>query len=319
MTQPAITPLEALKRATALADTYAAQHRDDIQNRYAERLAVLQHDHDEQVRAAHERFAQAETTAQSRVADVVERLKYTAASWSASAWAGYPLEMPARALNGSLRAGTLLHSFPQFGIDTLPLLIPLLDVGHIVIVSQGSAKARARAVLRSLVARAVLQLAAAGGQFHFVDPIAVGANFPFNTLPESVRGARVISESDEIDQAMKAITNAVRDDTRSAPLILCAADFPVRWSKDALMRLETVASAGVLKQVYAILHIDQSRAQQDGVDLDSIMHASSIITVGDDAVTAQIQGMNYTFDPDEPPSVSLLNSLLSALASRIST
>ncbi|MCK6580919.1 MAG: hypothetical protein L6Q98_22740 [Anaerolineae bacterium] len=320
MTNQTLLPaLEALSDARDRASDYLTQAQGDIEQTYQDGLNTLQRDHDERIHAAQDQFVQDETAAQSRITTVLERLKYTAAPWTAAGWEGYPAEMSPNALNGSLRAGTLPQAFPQFGIEKMPMLIPLLDVGHIIIASQGAAKVKARAIFRSLIARAVLQLAGAGARFHFIDPIAVGANFPFQSLPTSVRGERVIVEADEIDATMKTFTDAIRDGGLNAPLVLCAADFPVRWSSDALMRLETVASAGVAKQVYTILQIDMGRAQQDQIDLDSLMSASSLITVSDDNVTAKVQGTTYTFDPDEQPPAPLLNTLLTALVSTLTT
>lgn len=319
MTNQTLLPaLEALSNARDRASDYLTQAQGDIEQAYQHRLNTLQRDHDDRIRDAHDQFVQGEVTAQSRITTVLERVKYTAAPWTAAAWEGYPAEMSSNALNGSLRAGTLPQAFPQFGIEKLPMLIPMLDVGHIIIASQGTAKVKARAMLQSLAVRAVLQLAGSGTRFHFIDPIAVGANFPFQSLPMSVRGERVIVEADEIDATMKSLTDAIRDGGLNAPLILCAADFPVRWSSDALMRLETVASTGVAKQVYAILQIDMGRTQQDGIDLDSLMSASSLIKVSDDGITATVQGTTYNFDPDEPPQPPLLNSLLASLSSSLS-
>jgi hypothetical protein len=307
MTNQTLLPaLEALSDARDRAADYFAQAQADIEQTYQDRQNTLQRNHEEQVRAAHAQFAEGEASAQSRIAP-----------WTAAGWEGYPSHMPSNALNGSFRVGTLPQSFPQFGIEKLPMLIPLLDVGHIIITSQGAAKVKARAIFRSLIARAVLQLAGAGARFHFIDPIAVGANFPFQSLPTSVRGERVIVETNEIDAAMKTLTDTIRADTQNAPLILCAADFPVRWSSDALMRLETIASAGTAKQVHTILQIDMGRVQQDGIDLGSLMSASSAITVSDEDVTATVQGANYAFDPDEPPSTQLLNALLTVLSSSL--
>lgn len=150
-------------------------------------------------------------------------------------------------------------------------------------------------------------------QFAFVDPLDLGGNFPFNTLPTTIRGERVWAEEDEINTQLRQYTENIRDNNVTNPQILCAADFPMRFSSDSLNRIVTIARHGATKGIHLIIHVDSNLSLPKDYDPSPLISASSVIFVTPDGVKAKINDKEYKFEPDDLPDDDLLEALLAKI------
>jgi|GEM_PF-5509702 len=303
--------LARLIQAQADARYYVEQLETQLKTQHTRKVesaATILREQTEHIEAT---FSAPLNQPRQRVAGLMSRLKYASAPWELTAWEGFPQFITDDAVMGSLRAGIVNGvSFPLLGVEQIPMLLPVIDVGHGLIFSQKASKVQGRALLQSLATRAVLQWANPQTRFVFYDPLGAGANFPFQGLPESMRGEVVLTEVDELDASLRQITDQIRRGDSSQRVVFCAVDVPSRWSPDALTRLSTIARSGVTNQIYTLLHIDSDSDVQGGYDFSDILDVSSVIYMDDMGIRGHVLGQDFHFTPDSPPDNSLLTHLI---------
>lgn len=304
--------MAALSDARRLAQAYLEQRQAEIGAEYAAAADAVRQKYEDDLNAARSAVLGERDAVNLNLTKIAARLAFATAPWTEEAWEGYPARVPEDAILGSIRGGVLPESFPELGFPVIPMLFPL-ETGPIVIVSEGVSKLKAREILRGLAARAILLLGGAGARFILVDPVAAGANFPFSALPAAIRGQSVLRQPDEIAAALESAAQA--DD--GTAVIICAADFPTRWNSETVSALTALTGRSGGAAVSAILHFDKDLARPDGFDAAPLLETASVITVTETGISARVGGVEYAFDPDGPPSASLLETLTAALAAAI--
>lgn len=305
-----------LRQAEMDAEYWLKQYEAQLREEHEQRVKEIEEEFNQREEAMKQQFSENTAGANQRVKGALARLKYAAAPWTMDGWQGYPEESPAHALLNSLRAGILRRDFPASGITEVPVMLPLLDEGHVLVISEGTAKTSARGLVQSLALRAVLMFANDHTEFIFIDPFGMGANFPFQDLPTSIRGETVYVEEDEINTQVRRLTDHIRSGSKDKRYILCAADFPRRFSEDALQRLIPIATQGVAKNVYLLLHVDSDVPLPAGFDTSDMLESSSVVFITPEGSKTRIGDVEYAFMPDNPPEKTLLNALLKKVAGR---
>lgn len=305
-----------LRQAEADAEYWLKQYEAQLREEHEKKIKEIEEEFKQREEALKQQFSENAAGASQRVKGAMARLKYAAATWTMDAWQGYPEETPTNAMMNSLRAGILRRDFPASGITEVPVMLPMLAEGHVLVISEGTTKARARSLLQSLALRAVLMFANDHTEFIFIDPFGMGANFPFQDLPTSIHGETVYVEEGEINTQVRRLTDHIRSGGKDKSYILCAADFPRRFSEDALQRLIPIAAQGVAKGIYLLLHVDSDVPLPAGFDTSDLLESSSVVFMTPEGSKTRIGDVEYAFAPDNPPEKTLLNALLKKVAGR---
>ena len=303
-----------LRQAEADAKYWLQQYENQLNAEREAKVQEAEAEHAKRVEELKQNFEAETSSVREQFTSIMERLKYTAAAWDMEAWLGFPEESPEDAISTSLRAGSIQRDFPASDINQVPLLIPMIGEKHVFIVSQGEGKAQGRKLLQSMALRALLLLADGNTEFIFIDPFGMGANFPFQSLPTSIRGEMIYVEEEEIDAQLRRLTDQIRKGEREKRYVLCVADFPRRFNEDALQRMISIAQQGVNSNVYAIVHVDSDVPLPDGYDPSVLLDSASVLFATADGTNARLDGEEYNFVADDLPDNALLEALLRKLA-----
>ena len=209
------------------------------------------------------------------------------------------------------------RSFPATGINEVPVMLPFVNEGHILIVSHGNGKEPARALLQSLVLRAILMMNKGNTEFIFIDPFGMGTNLPFQRLPQAIRGEMIYVEEDEINTQLRHLTDTIRKGQSDKRYVFCVADFPARFNNGAMQRLISVFQNGINNNVYAIIHVDSEVPLPGGHDPSVLLGLASAVFMTDDSVTTRIDGEEYAFEPDGTPDKMLMDALLKKIGEQV--
>jgi len=301
---------DQLRQLGADATYWLRKYEKQLEDEREAKRAELAEQRATQQEQAQQHLSVASSEVQERVQTTMNRLKYTAAPWTMDAWQDFPEQQSGDAITGSLRAGVMAREFKVSGINEVPIMLPFINEGHALIISSGNAKSKALSLLRSLVLRALLQAKDDNTEFIMIDPLGMGANFPFQALPTSLRGESIYVEEDEINAQLRRLTDQIRNAQADKCYVLAVADFPRRFNDDALQRLLSVAQQGVKSNIYVILHVDSTIPLPDGYDPSALMDASSVVYATPEGFTARIDEDEYNFVADSAPESPLLDGLL---------
>lgn len=301
---------DALRQAEADSKYWLEQYEKQLKAEYEAKGKEIETEYAKRVEEMQNTFAADTTKVRQRVETALSRLKYAAAPWTIDAWLGFPEEQPANPMKDSLRIGVIRREFPASGLSEVPLLLPLVGEGHILVISSGGAKTQARSLLQSIVLRALAMLTDGNTEFILVDPFGMGSNLPFQSLPTSIRGEMIYAEEDEITAQLRRLTDHIRSGETKKRFVLCVADFPRRFSEDALQRVISIAQQGIKANIYAIVHVDSDVSLPAGYDPAPLMQNASVVAVRGERVRATVEGTEYDFIPDSPPEKHLLGALL---------
>ena len=295
----------------------AKQRTQQVQRQYEHAIAQAQ-----ATLEAHQASTQATITAFNT------DYKYLVAPWVLSEWQPF---LKGQAVSESLppliRLGSAKHS-PQ-----IPAMVRLLGSNHLIIESQGrNNHARAKQLLQSIITRILTTFPIGMARFTFIDPTGLGDNFQFTGLPDMLIGDRVHCEIDEIQVAIRELTEITRDRNRKLgrefgtveqlrqsptnqdPLpyyFLCIADFPSMFNDDTIGRLITLVEQGIRHGVYLLVQVNQ--------DMDippawsSVVEQASVVRLQADTTTCNYANRQLEFVPDALPGYQLFDELIAHL------
>lgn len=345
-----------LKQAAADAQFWHDKYQEEIKATYESEIARIEAEYEQSVGKAQAEFEGRHLAAVNAAAQAIAALGILAADWNSELWklfdpslrqmsskapdplTGMPIEAGGfgsiEAVPGGVRIGTINQKDLEKPILDAPALVPLTGQRHVLIVSQGGAKNQALRLLQSIVTRVAVTFPVLSARFVFIDPLGLGDDFPFKELPESIRGATVFSEADEIRQQMRELTEHLRRVTlrylarefdnieaynKAAEEVvepyrfLCIADFPAKFDSDAATRLLAVAERGVRTGVYVLMHVNADVSMPREFDFEALKRTATVITATPDGFTFPLDGEQYPFAPDDIPDSNLFNNLLRAV------
>lgn len=249
---------------------------------------------------------------QSRAHGLFDRLGAVAYDWDNPNWMLF-IKSPVATKPDDICVGFIETDYDVLGIEKIPVLVPLFK-SHILLVSEGKAKVWARQLLRSMMIRLVATLPPQTATFTFFDPYGAGANFVFDKLPASVRGERVLTKPDELNEALEKMTASnTEEDTYQ---ILGLADFPSRIHADSAKFVNQIAQAGMNANKMIIAHVDADIAFPEGYTLDQLTPHAQVIYLTETTTHITLDNQKLTFMPDTEPNTQLLDDLLQQVRSR---
>lgn len=344
------THYQALQEADAAAQIYYQRYLAELDAEYERETAAAQAEQARQIAEADAIYAAELAASAAAVSAAKEQLGILAAPWRDALWLDHdPARAPAERsgqhqVPGGVRLGEL--HVPDVDIGSVPALAPLAGQGHLFILSKGAAKARALAMLQSVVTRVAVTYPPLSARLVLIDPRGLGSNFPFKRLPESIGGDTVYSEPDEIRRQMREMTehmrrvqikylareyesieryNEVAEEVVEAYRFLCIADFPAGFDQESATRLLSIAEKGVTTGVYLLMHIDVDSVLPRDFPLDALLRTGTVIhaegeefamPLGGRQVTPEgvAEGARTLFIPDGLPDQDLFNNLLDRVA-----
>lgn len=285
----------ALKAVELLVKRHKGLTRDRIEARRREHVSAL----DREMVSARRAWLAARDGLRSRWESASVALEAAQPSFSNPVWdAPVMPETPRR----WIRIGTakLEHTDAPW---TMPMLARCPSGRPLLIPASGSARSvSARLVM--LITRILAGLPAGAAEMTLIDPIGLSDTFkvlaPIRDYDKRLLGERVLVESRDIEEALADLTrkiaevntaylgssfrtleehNASAGATAAPYRIVVIADFPERFSAEAIKRLTTIASQGPAAGVIMIVHHNRSVALPYGADLDAL-YASSL-SLGD--------------------------------------
>lgn len=366
------THYQALKDAEAEAAIYHRRYLEEVNAAYAQETAAANAERDQKTAEAEQTFQATLTKARQDVAGAVDNLGLIAAPWDSSLWQSFDPSLPRRArekaaklaegngwgghddapqvdnvwtdggttIPGGSRAGRLI--VPNVNLGAVPAMFPLIGQGHLFISSSGATKNAALDLLQSIVTRVAVTFPPLSARFVFIDPVVLGSTFPFERLPEAIRGDTIYTETDDIRFQMREMTEHIKkvqnkylarefdsiekyneraNEIVEAYRFLCIADFPAKFDPDTAARLLSVAEKGVTTGVYLLMHINSDMAPPRDFALDALLRTGTVITAGSDGFALPLggrrmtpegptEGPRYQFVPDSPPDKHLFNRLM---------
>ena len=253
---------------------------------------------------------------QSRAHGLFDRLGAVAYDWDNPNWMSF-IKSPVMTNPDDICVGFIETDYDALGIEKIPVLVPLFK-SHILLVSEGKAKVWARQLLRSMMIRLVATLPAQTATFTFFDPYGAGANFVFDKLPASVRGERVLTKPDELNETLGNMTAdmSASNTDDGAYQILGLADFPSRINADSAKFVYQIAQTGMTAHKMIIAHVDADIAFPEGYTLDQLTPHAQVIYLTETTTHITLDNQNLTFMPDTEPNTQLLDDLLQQVRSR---
>ncbi len=195
---------------------------------------------------------------------------------------------------GVLRIGELqqLGTLPLEELQpriSIPAFVPIRALstdpashtpGHIAIFSN-SADSRQAAVeaIQSIALRVISTFPVKKVRGVFIDPVGMGNNFPFKSLPEIISGPRTYTRSDDVREQLRELTlkteqviqkylstdyqtieeyNSAKSFIKEPYRYLFVADFPTNFDNTSWEDLKSLLINGARAGVYVVLHIDET-------------------------------------------------------------
>ncbi|MCB9461190.1 MAG: DNA translocase FtsK [Anaerolineaceae bacterium] len=235
-------------------------------------------------------------------------------------------------------ANSVPHLVRVGDVDGIPQLMPLVGSGHLIIRSNRNTKAAAQLLLQSIVTRILVTFPVFSFKAILVDPLGLGSTFPYKGVSDRIIGASVYSESADIRQQIKLLTDHIstmlqqnfgRDfesieeynqhatDVVEAYRLLCVADFPAKFDRQELNSLLSIAERGTQTGIYLVMHLDMDADLPRDFDMQPILDHAMVIDVeahGQEAsFSYHIGDQVQTFTPDALPERDVFNYLMEQL------
>lgn len=215
----------------------------------------------------------------------------------------------------------------------VPAFVRLLDGKHIFLKASGEGLQVANRAMQCLLLRLLAGLPAGKLRLTLIDPAAVGLNLAgFGELPQAVRGARLWTKSDDIEEQLDNLSDQMihitqnhlkhhhlsLEDSRlhagemTEPYrILAIANFPQGFTDSSCHNLVQIARNGARTGIFIIATIDQdgslpyefqlSELERDNVVIDSVENCFQ--WQGD-------AGRNWTLELDDLPAIELFDHIM---------
>lgn len=209
--------------------------------------------------------------------------------WDHDLWSSYqPVEGE---LATSVRIGGLVEPGLMNGEKAwpdVPEMVPILDAAGPIILVYKKDQSVARSVLQSLILRIAFTMPTEVG-FTLIDPVGLGAAFPFSNRLSRVRraGRTTADELSEVQQDIRRINESVVGQAaRFADLttdqragehfeIIAVTDFPVAYMKDprAVEALMRIGASGPRTGRHLLLEYNASQPLPHDFSFDSMQNA----------------------------------------------
>ncbi len=256
------------------------------------------------------------------------------AGWQDGLWKSY-VPSASSLPPSSIRVGQLIDEIE--GLAPLPALAGLVGSGHIFVKSDHLFRAEAIELLQSIALRVMVTAAPDAVRLILADPLSAGGNLAiFRRLPETLRGAKIWSHPQEIDEQLITLTEHIEDviqDRLVTPeltfesynttmpeqqiryQVLVLPDFPTAFSDRMIGGLIQVARNGPRAGVYLVVHIDTSLPVPRGDDLARLTCLGTTIEfVAADQVRWDDSLLGrHPVTPDQAPTPALVESLLTTV------
>jgi len=286
--------------------------------------------------------AQAQTAAQQAVNELRGRLEIAfartppATHWQDAVWQDY-VPMPDAEPPWSVRVGRLLVGTEDLG--SLPALAGLAGTGHLFVQSDTHYTQQALQLLQSIALRVIVSAPPDSVRLVLADPRSAGANLAiFRRLPESLRGAKIWSNAQEIAAQLLALTehieHVIQDRLVSPDLtfetynlsmpeqrvryqVLVLTDFPSAFSEEMVERLVHIARNGPRAGVYLVVHLDTSQPLPRDFQIEHLTSCGTTLrfTYSDQLTWDDPLFGRYPVVPDHLPSSAQVESLLVSVGS----
>jgi hypothetical protein len=279
-----------LRSVELLASHHKALTRGRIETRRRERVSALGRETD----AARRAWLTARDSLRSDWESASMTLEAEQPSFANPVWDAPVLpDAPRRWIRvGTARLG---HADAPW---TMPMLWRCPSGRPLVIPTAGAARAvSARLVM--LITRILAGLPAGAAEMTLIDPIGLSDTFkvlaPIRDYDKRLLGERVLVESRDIEEALADLTRKIAEvntaylgssfgtleehnasaGTSAAPYrIVVIADFPERFSAEAIKRLTTIAAQGPAAGVILVVHHNRSAELPYGADLTALYGSS---------------------------------------------
>lgn len=247
------------------------------------------------MRAAKERYNLDVTSISNRIKNVESIVGATALDWSDQFWEN---NFHSSTIPVGIRFGTAVLK-GHFGEFEHPALVPILNQGNLIFVSNGPAKKTAIQALQSSILRVVSTFPPRKVKLTLIDPVGLGANVAgFMNLPEQIIGNKAWTEPRDIEQQLadlsahmeNVIQKYLRNDYKSMEeynkragevaepyRFLTVINFPANFTDTSAKRLISIASNGPRAGVYVICTIDSEAPLPYGFNLADLLRTGSVI------------------------------------------
>jgi hypothetical protein len=285
---------------------------------------------------------QVRDVAAERHAAVVAQVQATAAALApgvlSAQWDDVAaLQQPAGILDAAsyVRAGSLRPIGSSAGTPAAPLLVPLLDLGNLLIFGPGDDPA-VGGIVQEIILRSLLGTGA--GQLSLVtyDPHLRGTTAPFTALrqvsdelvpptlasSEELRGlldelSRDVRRISEMYEGVPTTLGEFRHDARQ-PIeryrLVVLLNYPVGFDDRTHALLSTLMRTGPACGISFVVHHDTTTAQPDDVRPDDLYPLSTVLRVGTHSAVDGFDG--FQIDTGTAPSLAVIEPAIDALQER---
>lgn len=125
--------MQAHNKAKQALDAYTAQIKSEKEAAKTQMDAELR----EQLEPLQAEFDKNSQSIRDEAQGILQHDDYMSSSWESDIWKNFDGKMSADMPHASLRAGLLKRYFKNLGDVEIPFLLPLLNSGHILIISRG--------------------------------------------------------------------------------------------------------------------------------------------------------------------------------------
>lgn len=248
------------------------------------------------------------------------------------------------------QVGTLRIKQLQSGAN-IPAFVPIralstnpsnLTPGHIAIFSN-SPDSRQAAVeaIQSMALRIISTFPVKKVRGIFIDPVGMGNNFPFKSLPEIISGSRTYTRSDDVREQLRELTlkteqviqkylstdyqtieeyNGAKSFIKEPYRYLFVADFPTNFDNTSWEDLKSLLINGARAGVYVVLHIDETLEKPRNFNYQILNSSCTVLRPGDRSHQGnQLFSMNLpnslacNLMLDRPPANEQFNQITEAI------
>lgn len=335
-----------LRQAHAEVLYWQARYWRELDAEVAQREAQAQADYNQRVQANQQTQRTALARAEQELRQVVDQTVLPAlqqanaylgaigAPWNAALWQNYA-PPGSRVVPGGVRVGVFHLNAPALPMDA-PALAPLVGARSLLVVARESRTNLALSLLQSIALRLVATFPTGAVRLTLIDAVGQGTHLAhFMRLPPEVRGAKILSEKQEIekelDQLARHIENVIQTRLVNTYRIIeeynnqvgeitvpyhfiVIANLPAEFSENALARLETIARNGPRTGTFFLGSINPQQQWPHGHNLTTLAALSTVLND-----TGQGFGWNdpvfggVAIAPDTLPPIHQINAILDAV------
>ncbi len=323
------------------------QHADFARQEHSSLLVQLQAELKHQTNSAQDEFNAARDYANSLMKAMTRQAKKTSeaakrslgissVSWESRSWLNHALPRhsppPTMLRLGELQLNSLHPTLP-----TTPAFIPIARQRHFLISFEAKRSTLGAQVLESLSWRIAALSSPGSYRFLLLDPLDHGTNLAsLLNLPENIRGAKIYSQENELEQALLHYTSEMGDVIQrrllntykdieaynkdnpkvSVPYhFIVLVGFPRGFTSKAADLLFSLARSGSRAGYFILGGVLRGEKSPHGFNFAEFMKQASYVRITEKGLMEwDVRGLRHIpVQPDAPPSHEVINSLVKAI------